>query len=242
MPVLVMAAIAAASFLSLHRTVDMSRWPGEWRTKLDEFRLTVEDRRDAEAAARFINQNTSPDDFVIATPSLPALVHCRCTGVHQMAARLPGGTIWYPPDLPESRFLYDISYHKAKFFVLDRLTLSFYITVRNCDEVLFRIHQAQWPEVARFGEFQIFQNPVLGSPAPGLGPAFRLPVPLQLRLAALLEARGQTEAAIRWYLRAASEWPKATRNQLEQMVKDHSDKPAARRALELIQSREATSP
>jgi len=240
--VLALAVIGIGTYFWFQQFVSLKQLPGEWRTKLDAAGFTVEDRQDALAAAAFVNANTSSDDFVIATPNLPALLHCRCTGVHQMASRLPGGTIWYPRDLPDHRYLYDLSVESAKFFVLDRLTLSFYITVRNCDEVLYRIHSGRWEAVAKFGEFVIFQNPesVMGGSEPG--PPFQLSPALQLVLAKLHDTRGQAESAVRWYLRFVEEGGEPARQEVERALRSDPSLGAARLALERLQRQEASPP
>ena len=239
---LALATIGIGSFVSLRQTVDLKQWPRDCRTKLDAWDLTIENREDAQAAAAFINANTSPDDFVIATPNLPALLHCRCTGVHQMASRLPGGTIWYPPDLPAHRYRYDLSVENAKFFVLDRLTLSFYITVRNCDEVLYRIHSGRWEAVARFGEFIIFRNPKLPAAGSEQAPPFQLSPARQLQLAKLHETRGEVETAVRWYVRFMEEGGESARQEVERVLRTDPGLSAARQALGRSQRREASPP
>ena len=188
-------------FLLLRQTVALDT--GRWSTRLDTLGFTVSRHEDLEAAARYINHRTGPEDLVIATPNLPWLIQAQCTGVHQFASRLPGSTIWYPKDIPDSRYLYELDIERTRFLVVDNLTLMFYITVRNCDEVLYRIHKERWPLVEQFGEFLIYSNPrhvsSQASTRPILAPR------LQLKLAIGYERRDRPEEATKWYGRALND-------------------------------------
>lgn len=216
--------------------------PGGYETRLDSLGFTVTDHADAQDAARFINDRTSPEDFVIATPNLPWMLSCRSTDVQQMASLFPGGTIWYPTDMPRNRYLYNLSHETARFLVLDNLTFTFYLTVRNCDEVLYRIHEERWPLVGEFGEFRIFQNPRLGGSDAARGDFPVLPAKLQLRLAELHETRGHSDAAVRWYVRAAEEGGKPVLEELQYRLGAEPSRSAIRDALEQLREREASGP
>ncbi|MBI2195025.1 MAG: glycosyltransferase family 39 protein [Planctomycetes bacterium] len=228
--ILVLAALGFGWFIVFRNTI--STGPGGYQTRLDALGFTVSDAAAAQDAARFINERTEAEDFVIATPNLPWMLTCRSTDVQQMAARLPGGTIWYPRDLPRERFLYEPSHERARFLVADGLTFTFYLTVRNCDEVLYRIHAERWPLAAQFGEFRIYENPRLASIAEASnGGTPLLPVQIQIQLAELHEGRGHFEEAVRWYQRAIREGGEPVLRQLEEALEKNSERTPIRDAL-----------
>lgn len=239
---LVVAALGFGWLFSLRDTVDLKDWPRDYQTALDKRGLSMESYFAAQAVAYFINENTKEDDFVIASPNLPALLNCNSTGVHQMASRRPGGTIWYPKDLPEDRYLYSIELKDAKFFVSDRQTMNFYLTVKNCEEVLYEIHREGWPKVHSKGEFQVFLNPRFELPAERKGPPFRIPVQGQVWLGALLGRRGNADSELNWYRRALEEGGNEAVVIIQGFIQQHPNPEMLKKALAEYKSREASQP
>jgi hypothetical protein len=239
---LVIAGLGFGWLFSLRGTVDLKDWPRSYETILDKHGLAVESHFAAKAVSYFVNENTSENDFVIASPNLPALLNCNSTGVHQMASRKPGGTIWYPKDLPGDRYLYSIDIKDAKFFVSDHQTMNFYLTVRNCDEVLYEIHSEEWPEVHAKGEFAVYLNPRFELPDERKRAPFRIPIQRQIWLGALLGGRGQPESELRWYRRALAEGGKEASQFIQGYIRRHPNPQMLQKALSEYETREASQP
>ena len=169
--------------------------------------LCVDDWRQAEETADWLNSRTEPSDFVVASTQLCWLLDCDATDLMQLAAREYGNTIWYPRGIPKSRFLYDCRLVRARFLVTDNHTYNWTVGVPNCAITLRRAELAGWPLVARHDEFLVFANPSSMRP----DAAVLEERPLVVRHARLYASYGDQAARGGDQRRAVAEYEKALR-------------------------------
>jgi hypothetical protein len=126
-----------------------------FRTLIDPFLI---DPDHARLAAEFVNNQTAPDDIVIASPTLAWLIDANVADV-QMATLVAGHPAPdLPADIPDDRFAFDPHYARARFVIVDNLWHNWAVrNVAGAPEVLREIET--WPLAFEAGEIAVYENP-----------------------------------------------------------------------------------
>jgi len=127
--------------------------------KTPEDLLAAEDSRDTEETAKFINNNTTDYDFVLATSYLSWLLKCRSADLLVTALQEGRANDIYTLITDNKRFAYDCSYKGAKYFVTDSLTRKWIIYEDGVTEIIFKMEMEGWTKVFEKGEYRVFENP-----------------------------------------------------------------------------------
>ncbi len=76
------------------------------------------------AVVDYLNQHTTPQDFVIVPSHLPRFLHAK-TGILTQGVAIEGVPIKYESgDIPKERFLFNCSYRNAKYVIVANSTLN----------------------------------------------------------------------------------------------------------------------
>jgi 4-amino-4-deoxy-L-arabinose transferase-like glycosyltransferase len=111
-----------------------------------------------ETLIAFLNQRLAHDDVVLASPQIGWALHARVADFQQAVAYTGGNTIHFPSNIPQSRFLYDISLDNADYVVIDDHWRNW--AAENIEAVKGMIETVQtWPVIYEAGEFQVYENP-----------------------------------------------------------------------------------
>ena len=121
-----------------------------YHTELDI--LCAQSPIDAIAAANYVNNHSSSDCFVIASPQISWLLHCNHTDIEQTVAITHVEVPFYPTNLADDRFVFNCSYQNAKFLIADNFSKLWYIPTFNFIEV-------NWTIVYAIGEYTVYLNP-----------------------------------------------------------------------------------
>jgi hypothetical protein len=113
------------------------------------------------ATASFINENTTPDDYVIVSSDLFVhLLNPKVSNIYQATAYMGmGNSIYSPKYLYKERFYSDLSIEKAKFIIYDDDLKTFFSADEPNITKTFDSVIAKWPLAFMSGHYQIRQNP-----------------------------------------------------------------------------------
>jgi hypothetical protein len=113
------------------------------------------------AAADYVNENTNPEELVIASPALAWALNCH-TAEFQMVLAIDGiKTPHLPGGIDRSRFAYDTHLGSARYVILDPVWDNF--GVKSIPEVADMVDmiRAEWKLVLEDGDVQVYENPVI---------------------------------------------------------------------------------
>jgi hypothetical protein len=113
---------------------------------------------DARRVARYVNENSGPDDLVIASPALAWTLDNNVADFQMAVAAQGKPTEHLPGDIPTDRFAFDARYTRAKFVVVDGIWRNW--AAVNMPEVAQMLRQVEaWPLVLKEGDISVFRNP-----------------------------------------------------------------------------------
>lgn len=114
---------------------------------------------DYEAAAKWLNRETNPNDLVIAHWNLGWMLHCRNADVLMATAwsGLPAGNFFDPPPARE-RFCYPLDIQNAKFFVITHLDELWAFQQKSVPFFLNTSGVLTWPIVFQAGTVRVLKN------------------------------------------------------------------------------------
>jgi 4-amino-4-deoxy-L-arabinose transferase-like glycosyltransferase len=113
------------------------------------------------AAIDYVNENTSQEDLVIASPALAWKMDCR-TAEFQMVLAIDGiKTPHLPGNINPSRFAYDTHLALASYAILDPVWENF--GIKSIPEVaqMAEFIRNEWVLVFEDGDVQIYDNPAM---------------------------------------------------------------------------------
>jgi hypothetical protein len=124
-------------------------------TDIDSFLL---DPQAAQQVSTYINQHTSDDDVVIASPGLGWMLDTN-TADFQMTAAFAGfETPHFPANMPQERFAFDPRYQTARYVVIDNLWDN-WGAVHTPAVAIMREEAKTWPLVFESGSIRVYENP-----------------------------------------------------------------------------------
>lgn len=115
---------------------------------------------DTIATAKYLNENSSAEDLIIAPLSIQQFLQSKCVDLYQAAAYSGFPSQYYPPQMPLSRFLYPCSYYWAKYVVVSEVDRFDTIQKPGAKELWQKIKHDEWLLVYQQGEFDVYLNPV----------------------------------------------------------------------------------
>jgi hypothetical protein len=150
---LVALLVAVAPFAtSLSLTVEQVK--SGFRTQIDPFLLEPEHTRQV---AEFINDHTTDDSLVIASPTLVWLLQSNAADPQLAIAATGQPTPGLPRDIPADRFAFDPSYTQAQFIVDDNLGRAMAGSIPGTAEMARQLET--WSLVLTAGEIRVYCNP-----------------------------------------------------------------------------------
>ncbi|MCU0498188.1 MAG: glycosyltransferase family 39 protein [Anaerolineae bacterium] len=113
----------------------------------------------AREVAIYLNEHTQPNDLVIATPIFGWMLHAQTADYQMTAASMTqGATPHLPALIPADRWVFDPSYTRARYVVIDPTWYNWgQVHVPGVREMLSVIET--WPIVLSVGELRVHQNP-----------------------------------------------------------------------------------
>ncbi len=108
--------------------------------------------------ADYINSNVNSDDIVLSSPHIWWLIKCKTTDLIQSQAIEHKEIIFYPKDMPESRFAFNCSYQNAKYWVVDYFSKNWYFRQASLNCTISDI-LTNWEVVYQYGEYTVYRNP-----------------------------------------------------------------------------------
>jgi hypothetical protein len=126
-------------------------------TRLDFVSVTNPD--DAREITAWVNQETQPEDIVLASPTVAWLLDARAADFQQALSFSGVQTPNYGAGVAPSRFLYDVSFKNAKFIIVDRLWLGWASDAMPELKQELRMTE-NWRRVKQVGEFEVYLNPL----------------------------------------------------------------------------------
>jgi hypothetical protein len=151
--VLLLLLLVATPFVtSLASTVEQVQ--DGFRTQIDPFLL---DPMHARQAAQFINDRTTDDSLIVASPTLVWLLQGNAVDAQLAIAATGQPTPGLPGDIPADRFAFPPSYEQARFIVEDNLGRKLAGDIPGTTEMARQLET--WPLVFAAGEIKVYCNP-----------------------------------------------------------------------------------
>jgi hypothetical protein len=114
---------------------------------------------DLENAARWINERTQPDDFVIANPNISILLHCYNANFLQTVTWLGYPTQGYENGNKHERFRANASWQRARFAVVGEFDAIWSLHEPNVHLVWNKMMEEKWPVVWQSNTYMVLANP-----------------------------------------------------------------------------------
>ncbi|WP_298004481.1 glycosyltransferase family 39 protein [Anaerolinea sp.] len=115
---------------------------------LDEFRAVTE----------YVNRHVSTDDLVLASPAIAWAIHANSTDYQISIAVNQGGTVHFPLGIPKERLRFDTDYHKARYWIVDTIVLSWGQYVIPETQKMLKEVQANWIPVYQTPAITVYEN------------------------------------------------------------------------------------
>jgi hypothetical protein len=144
---------------------------GGFHTKIDLW--TQQSVPAAEGVMAWVNERTTPDDFVIVPKQIYWLAKTNRRSMLTYCARYKGviNDMPVPVAIPPELYWFDCRLEQAKYLVLEynvneqRMPVGidavYTMGLRGVREVIQQVQDEKWPEVARQGAYRVFANPRL---------------------------------------------------------------------------------
>lgn len=124
------------------------------------FEDAIADTLEAQQTIDYLNHHTTPDDLVLASPFLVWALDNPATDFQQALAYQGVETEHMPGDIPRQRFVFDASYTRARYIVIDELWRGW--ASASIPEVKALVREVEmWPLEIKIGEFEVYCNPGL---------------------------------------------------------------------------------
>ena len=116
---------------------------------LDEFHAVTE----------YVNRHVSSNDLVLASPAVAWAIHANSTDYQISIAVNQAGTIHFPLGIPRERLRFDTDYHKARYWIVDTIVLSWGQYVIPETQRMLKEVQANWIPVYQTSTITVYENP-----------------------------------------------------------------------------------
>jgi len=120
---------------------------------------TTQSCEEVEAAARWINERTSPQDLVICHQNIAWLIHARTADYLQVASWMGLSTWPFKHPLPKAQFRFEPDLTKAKFAIIGDIDQRWTILQPNIAGIMKPLTDGSWKLVWHGENYSIFENP-----------------------------------------------------------------------------------
>lgn len=114
---------------------------------------------DSQKVADFVNERTSTDNTVLASPHFSSLLKVQITDPILATVYQGYETTNFPANFGKDRFIYDASWHNVKYAVIDKFTRGWFVFQPNVDTEVLDKFWNSWPKVYILGEYTVLLNP-----------------------------------------------------------------------------------
>lgn len=126
-----------------------------FRTEIDPFLI---DASAARAVAAFVNARVDRGDLVMASPGVAWLIESQVADMQMPTAYGGLATPHLPANVPGDRWVFDPSYERARFVIVDNLWRNW--AVPNVPGVRAMLSEVgMWPLALKTGEIEVYANP-----------------------------------------------------------------------------------
>jgi len=127
---------------------------GHYQTAIDPFLL---DPAAVQQAAEFINDRTTPDDVVIASPAMAWLLTAHAADFQMSVSAMGLDSIHIPSNLPPERYAFDPRLENARFVVVDDLWRNWGVVhIPQAARMLQEVER--WTLVFEAGSLQVYEK------------------------------------------------------------------------------------
>lgn len=132
-------------------------WEGSLQTR--DNRSSMQSIDNLEAAVKWVDAHTIPENLVIANPNVIWLLHTQTARYRQSAAWMGLPAMSYERHINHKRFRYDASLERAKFVVIGYEDLHWDPSLRNLKFLFEQMQKERWITVWKSTYYTIFENP-----------------------------------------------------------------------------------
>ena len=130
----------------------------QFRLVIDPF-LTNPD--DAQKTADFLLPHLTPNDTVIASPTIAWLLPTQTADFQQIVAITGQATPHLPADIPANRYAFDPHYQNAHFIIIDNLWRNWGLPNVPTLAAITQDVETTWPLIYQSGEIAVYANPLI---------------------------------------------------------------------------------
>ena len=153
----------AATLWILPTLLFLMNFPSSWNNHLtprNQYWVT-QDTKEIESCAAWINERTTPDDFVAANPNIAWLLKARVAPYLQIITWYGETTQGYENGNKRERFRYECSLEKARYAVIGDIDQRWTFGEPNANKLVERFRTNQWPIVWKGNFYLVLANPSL---------------------------------------------------------------------------------
>ncbi len=126
-----------------------------FHTEIDPFLI---ESSSAQQVAAFVNARVTRDDLVIASPAIAWQIQSDVADFQMSVAHDGQATPHLPANVPPDRWVFDPSYQRARFAIIDNLWRNW--AMSNVPGVTKLLEEViMWPNVWRSDNVSVYQNP-----------------------------------------------------------------------------------
>ena len=153
----------AATLWILPTLLFLTNFPSSWNNHLtprNQYWVT-QDTKEVESCAAWINERTTPDDFVAANPNIAWLLKARVAPYLQIITWYGETTQGYENGNKRERFRYDCSLEKARYAIIGDIDQRWTFGEPNVNHLVELLKSHQWPVVWKGAYYLVLANPSL---------------------------------------------------------------------------------
>jgi hypothetical protein len=129
----------------------------------------VQDTREVEEVAKWLNARTTPEDFVACPNTLSWLLKARSANYLQIVTWYGYPTQGYDFGNPRERFVFDESLENARYAVVGDHERKWAFNEPNVEILVKKLQDEKWPVVWKGENFLILENPAkANAPSPAV--------------------------------------------------------------------------
>jgi 4-amino-4-deoxy-L-arabinose transferase-like glycosyltransferase len=130
-------------------------------------RWVTQDTAEVESAAAWLNENTAPDELVVANTNIAWLLRARTVDHFQVVLWQGLPTTYFPNGADRSRFRFPVELSGAKFLVVGDIDRRWTLAQPGMDPLLRQLVGEKWQIAWRQPHYMILRNPRFAPEAPG---------------------------------------------------------------------------
>jgi hypothetical protein len=115
--------------------------------------------QDAREATSYVNSRTTPDDVVLASPTIAWLLDAHAADFQMAVAATGQATQHFPAGIPSSRFRFDPRLENASYVILDSLWRGWGAAQMDNVARMVETIESEWTLEIAVGDLAIYRNP-----------------------------------------------------------------------------------